>query len=69
MEYRTYEQWMTIQENAMNGNWTDAANNCVEYGFFANDLIKSFKNEEYPLIKVTDLAILAEMAQQARGVI
>ena len=67
MNYRTTEQFDEIQENAMNGNWTDAGNKCAEYGFYANDLINAFGACEYPMIEATDIAILAEIAQQARG--
>lgn len=66
MKYRTLEQFTTIAENAYNGNWSDAFNNCVDFGFYANDLIKM--NEEHELIQdVTDLAILAEGAMKIRG--
>ena len=42
-EYRTLEQFEEIADNCLNGNWTDAAKGCVEYGFYANDLINSCK--------------------------
>ena len=64
-EFRTEEQFVTISENALNGNWKDAAQNCVDFGFFANDLIKFNKifelfDDHY------DLAELAEMACKIR---
>lgn len=40
MKYRTLEQFESITENMSNGNWTDAARECAEYGFYANDLRK-----------------------------
>ena len=40
MKYRTNEQFETIVSNVYSNNWTDAAQNCVDYGFYANDLIK-----------------------------
>lgn len=64
-EYRTKKQFESIAENCLNGNWTDAANECVEFGFFANDLKKY--NEELNLFDdIYDIAELAEMAQKFR---
>ncbi|MFA5935036.1 MAG: hypothetical protein WC827_04075 [Candidatus Paceibacterota bacterium] len=64
--YRTAEQFKEIAENCLNGNWTDAAKNCVEYGFYANDLRKH--NEETELFSdLYDIAKLAEMAQKLRN--
>ena len=66
-EYRTKEQWETICENASNGNWSDAGQNCVDYGFYANDLIKKYENEEFHILDdPTDIAILVEIAMEKR---
>jgi len=68
MEYRTEEQWETICENAVNGNWQDAGQNCVDFGFYANDLINKYENEEFHLLDdPTDLAILVEIAMKIRA--
>lgn len=40
MKYRTNEQFTSIVDNCVNGNWKDAAKQCVEYGFYAEDLIR-----------------------------
>lgn len=40
MQYRTNGQFNTVVENCINGNWSDAMQNCVDYGFYSNDLIK-----------------------------
>lgn len=65
-QYRTLEQFETIADNCLNGNWSDAAKNCVEYGFYANDLRKF--NEETGLFDdIYDLVELAEMAQKMRN--
>jgi len=64
--YRTSEQFKEICENAYNGNWSDAFDNCVEYGFYANDLIRHFEQDEYCGIEAADLAILAEGASNRR---
>lgn len=72
-EYRTQEQFEEIFETIQNGNWTQGAKDCVEYGFYANDLINAFEDtfayesndERYEGMK--DLCLLAEMAQKERG--
>jgi len=65
-QYRTVEQFESIAENCLNGNWTDAANECVEFGFYANDLRRH--NEENPMFDdLYDIAELAEMAQKFRN--
>ena len=64
-EYRTAEQFESIAENCLNGNWTDAAKECIEYGFYANDLRRH--NEENPMFNdLYDIAELAELAQKLR---
>lgn len=64
--YRTTEQFESIADNCLNGNWTDAAKQCVEHGFYANDLRR--KNEELQLFyDLYDIAELAELAQKLRA--
>lgn len=69
-QYRTQEQFNDIVENVINGNWTDAAKQCVEYGFYAHDLIKfhndSIDTGEWCFDDLTDIAQLAEMAERLR---
>jgi hypothetical protein len=64
-EYRTQEQFESIADNCLNGNWTDAAKECVEYGFFANDLIK-FNKETELFDDPYDIAELIELTQKFR---
>ncbi len=74
MKYRTREQFEEIITSAINGNWTQAAEECVQYGFYSNDLINQYNQvkEEYGIDKPyqyfeeTDLAILSEMACEKR---
>lgn len=64
--YRTDEQFESIAENCLNGNWTDAAKECIEYGFFANDLIN--KNKKLELFDdIYDLVELIEIATKIRN--
>lgn len=64
-KYRTEEQFIDIAENCLNGNWNDAANDCVEYGFYAVDLIRF--NQELELFDdLYDIAELIELASKKR---
>lgn len=64
-KYRTSEQWDEICDSAINGNWTRAGEECVKYGFWANDLIKAFEDNDNGL-EGTDLALLSELAMKQR---
>jgi len=67
MSYRTHEQFQEIVENCINGNWQDAGRNCIEYGFYANDLIKANEEGIYPTFEEdTDIAIVIEIATRLR---
>lgn len=71
MTYRTMEQFEEIVDSAINGNWTQAAEECIEYGFYANDLINRYKEMienvgELAYFEPTDLALLAEEAERIR---
>lgn len=65
-QYRTQEQFEEIADNCLNGNWSDAAQNCVDFGFWANDLIKMNKENEL-FDDIYDLVELIEMAQKLRN--
>ena len=68
-EYRTLEQWEEICESAINGNWSQAGQECVDYGFWADDMINMFEvagELAYPNLEPTDLAILTEIAMKIR---
>jgi len=65
-QFRTEEQFQEIAENVLNGNWRDAANQCVEFGFFANDL-RRFNEQNELFDDLYDIAELAEMAQKFRA--
>ena len=76
-EYRTPEQFTEIVENCLNGNWRDAAKNCVNYGFYANDLCKAniaaeengeINFGEINFTDLYDLAELSKMAEKLRGI-
>ena len=59
-DYRTKEQFDEILESATNGNWEQAKKEVIEYGFFANDLIKMYNEniDEYSYFPIKDLSLL-----------
>ena len=64
--YRTDKQFESIADSCENGNWTFAAKECIEYGFFANDLIN--KNKKLKLFSdIYDLVELIEIATKLRN--
>lgn len=68
-EYRTREQFISIMDNAQNGNWSTAFKQCVEYGFYAKDLIDHFDEYTFDFnghYDERDLIYLAEGAQKLR---
>lgn len=44
MEYRTEKQFLEIVDSVGNGNFSQATDECIEYGFYAYDLVKGLKN-------------------------
>ena len=64
-QFRTEEQFESIAENCLNGNWSDAANECIEYGFWANDLQKA-NEENQQFTDLYDLMHLVELAMKFR---
>lgn len=72
-KYRTAEQFEEIIDSMTNGNWSQAAKECIEYGFWANDLLNEL--EAHDLYDecgpawceiVKDLVSLAELAAETR---
>lgn len=65
--YRTEEQFISLMENAQNGNWSDAFRDAEEGGFYAQDLIRHFENiGEDCGFEFEDLIYIAEGAQKLR---
>ncbi len=70
MNYRTDAQFEEIINSCINGNWTYAIKECVEYGFFAQDLInkqEAYQSEGLQTIEDLDLCILVEGAERLRN--
>ena len=66
-EYRTEEQFITIADNATNGNWSIAFKQVEEFGFYAQDLIEHFDVNERHALEMIDIVYLAEGGQKERG--
>ena len=68
-DYRTQEQFDEVLESITNGNWTQGANECIEYGFFANDLLNAYDVSIYADDTETlrDLVELVELATKLRS--
>ena len=64
-EYRTEEQLNEILESMVNGNWTQAAQECVDYGFYACDLVHFGEDNDYD-VPMADFVELIEMATKIR---
>ena len=68
-QYRTETQWIEICQAAVNGNWNIAGLIAAERGFFAEDLVSFWQDEEEHILELgTDLVFIAELAQQFRAV-
>jgi len=65
MNYRTQEQFNEICESMINGNWSQAGQECAEAGFYANDL-KNAYTEDCGINDIWDFAELIEMANKYR---
>jgi hypothetical protein len=62
---RTIEQFEEIADSRNANQWTQAAREAVDYGFWAGDMIKL--NEETGIFRDPyDIAIIAEMAMKIR---
>lgn len=69
-DYRTPEQFREIVDSMINGNWSQAARECVDYGFYAQDLLNALEAddnwEEGDTSLLPDLVLLAELAAEVR---
>lgn len=67
-KYRTQEQFEEIVENCINGNWHDAAELCVKYGYYANDLIikQDLEEDGIAFEDRADIALVVELAERIR---
>ena len=67
-QYRTTEQFLDIIDSAYNGNWAQAYQEVVDYGFYAHDLIEKYEEEYDDKIPeaVINLIIIAEGAGKLR---
>jgi hypothetical protein len=66
-EYRTVEQFNTIADSAINGNWSTAFKEVEQFGFFADDLIECFNNDDSHGLDWEAIVYLAQGGQKERG--
>ena len=71
MKYRTKKQYDDVIDSMINGNWTQASELAVEYGIYANDLVKFTEDEECEMgisleDRYKDLIYLSEMITEKR---
>jgi len=62
---QTPEQFLELRETMINGNWEQAALDCVEYDFCAKDLREHYKSMGLE-DNIWDYVRLAEMAERLR---
>ena len=66
MKYRTKEQFIDICEDMVNGNWTNAGENCAKYGFWVGDLRKAQEElEDEGLVLIEDKMDFCELIEIA----
>ena len=72
-EYQTPKQFSKICDSMWNGQWSQAAGEVVEYGFWENDMLKAYEQkevdeEQYDVHRIIlkGLVTLAQMATQIR---
>jgi len=66
--YRTLEQLQSIADNANNGNWSDAAKEYADAGFYVADIANKYSDKVDELFQDgwEDIALLAELAHRYR---
>lgn len=67
-EYRTTEQFLDICDSMINGNWTQAGQDCAKWGFYANDLRTEYEQnaEVCGITDIFDFCELLEIANRYR---
>lgn len=69
-QYRTQEQFNQIVESVINGNYTQASQLAVEYGFYASDFKAYIENTEWvhghPYFDAIDLYWVIQDATKLR---
>ena len=66
MEYQTEEQFLEICDSMYNGQWTQAAKECVEYGFFASDIVQHLEDLPELSMNIHNFIFLIEEATKLR---
>ena len=65
-QYKTKEQFLEIVDTMINGNHSEAAFSCVEYGFYADNLQHFYESLELDS-DIWDFVELAQNAERLRA--
>lgn len=66
-------QYEDIADDCYNGNWTDATNKCIKYGYCVVELIEIYESreqefgEECELLSMRDIAYLGMYIERTRN--
>lgn len=55
-------QYEDIADDCYNGNWTDATNKCLKYGYCVVELIEIYEHREEELDKECELLSMRDIA-------
>lgn len=73
IENKDILQYEDIADDCYNGNWTDATNKCIEYGYSAVELIELHEHreqelgEDWELLSMRDIAYLGMYIERNRN--
>ena len=73
IEHKDILQYEDIADDCYNGNWTDATNKCIKYGYCVVELIEIYEQrekelgEECELLSMRDIAFLGMYIERARN--
>lgn len=73
IETKNMLQYEDIADDCYNGNWTDATNKCIKYGYSVVELIEIYEyreqelDKERELLSMRDIAYLGMYIERARN--
>ena len=71
IENKDILQYEDIADSCHNGNWTNATNKCIEYGYCVVELIELYEHreqelgEDWELLSMRDIAYLGMYIERA----
>lgn len=73
IENKDILQYEDIADDCYNGNWSDATNKCIKYGYCVVELIEIYEHreqelgEDCELLSMRDIAYLGMYIERARN--